>query len=66
MTLAEIIEKRGHKYDKEIGVSCSDHWNGYKAGWYWAYQDLKEILEYHGFDMNIEVFPPQGGAIKEE
>lgn len=57
MTLAEIIEARGHKFDKEIGVSCSDYWNGYKTGWYLAYQDIREILQHYGFDTNQIVIP---------
>ena len=56
MTLKELIEIRGHKFDKEIGVSCSDHWNGYKTGWFCAYRDLMEILEHHCFDMNQVVY----------
>lgn len=60
MTLAEIIEKRGHKYDEHIGrTSTSDWYAGYMLGWKWAYQDLAEILEQNGFDMNIEVMPPR-------
>lgn len=57
MTLRDIIETRGHKFDKEIRdrVSVSDHWDGYRTGWYWAYRDLKEILEHHGFDLDILV-----------
>lgn len=56
MTLKELIECRGHKFDKEIGVSCSDHWNGYKTGWFNAYRDIREILEYHGFDLDHIVY----------
>lgn len=26
-----------------------------KKGWYWAYQDIKEILEQNGFDMDVVV-----------
>lgn len=66
MTLAELIEKRGHKFDKEIGVSCSDYWNGYKSGWCWAYQDIKEILEQNGFNMDIEVIPPRTNSVSED
>lgn len=65
MTLAELIHARGHKFDKEIGVPCSDHWNGYKTGWYWAYQDLKEILEHNGFNMNVEVMSPRTNTSQE-
>lgn len=56
MTLKELIESRGHKFDKEIGVSCSDSWNGYKTGWFWAYKDILAILEHHGFDLNQIVY----------
>lgn len=56
MTLKELIECRGHKFDKEIGCPCSDHWNGYKTGWYWAYRDILELLEYYRFDTNQVVF----------
>lgn len=52
MTLKEIIESRGNKYTP---CSASDFQKGYETGWKWAYQDLKEILEQNGFDMNIEV-----------
>lgn len=52
MTLKEIIESRGNKYTP---CSCSEFQKGYETGWRWAYQDLKEILEQNGFDMDIEV-----------
>lgn len=58
MTLGELIEKRGHKYDEQIGrTSVADWYAGYMLGWRWAYQDLKEILEQNGFDMNCIVIP---------
>ena len=52
MTLLEIIESRGNKYTSS---SCSEFQKGYETGWYWAYQDLKEILEQNCFDMNVIV-----------
>ena len=52
MTLKEIIEKRQHKFDGEYPYCHSEGWKRYMTGWYWAYQDLFEILEQHGFDMN--------------
>ncbi len=54
MTLKEIIESRGNKYTP---CSCSEYQKGYETGWRWSYQDLKEILEQNGFDINIEVIP---------
>lgn len=58
MTLAELIEKRGHRYDDKIGkMSASDYYTGYMSGWKWAYQDLQEILEHNGFDMSQIVIP---------
>lgn len=48
MTLKEIIDLRQNRY-APIGSQ------EYKSGWYWAYQDLKEILEQNGFDMNVVV-----------
>ena len=52
MTLLEIMELRQNKYKP---CSCSDFQKGYETGWYWAYQDLKEILEQNGFDLNVVV-----------
>lgn len=52
LTLKEIIELRQNRYKKE---PCSEYWEGYKSGWYWAYEDLKEILEQNDFDMDIVV-----------
>lgn len=52
MTLREVIEKRQHKYDKEYPHCHSERRKQYMTGWYWAYQDLLEILEQHNFDMN--------------
>lgn len=54
MTLSEIIESRQHKFKScPCSYSCSKFQNGYETGWYWAYQDLKEILEQNGFNTNI-------------
>ena len=56
MTLREIIETRKNKYEPFASdCSCSDTHKGYMAGWKWAYQDLKEILEQNGFNMDVEV-----------
>lgn len=57
MTLKELIEKRGHKYDDDVRnkVSASDFYSGYIRGWSQAYRDLQEILEQNGFNLNIEV-----------
>jgi hypothetical protein len=52
MTLLEIIELRQNKYKT---CYCSEFQEGYETGWFWAYQDLKEILEQNGFDMNVVV-----------
>ena len=52
LTLKEVIEKRQHKYDKDLKCSCNEWYKGYMCGWYSAYQDLSEILEQNGFDMN--------------
>ena len=66
MTLSEIIEKRGHKYDEQLGrTSASDYYVGYMSGWKWAYQDIKEILEQNGFPMDIEVVPPRTNAVSD-
>lgn len=53
MTLKEIIDCRGHKYDEDIqnNVSMANYWAGYQMGWKTAYQDLREILDQYGFDM---------------
>lgn len=40
MTLKELIELRQVRYSPVLS---------------WAYQDLKEILEQNGFDMNVVV-----------
>lgn len=57
MTLKEIIDKRGSKYDDDIlnQVSMDRFWSGYQLGWKQAYQDLREILDQHGFDKNVIV-----------
>ena len=51
MTLKEIIKQRQHKFDEEYPYCHSETYKRYMTGWYWAYQDLLEILEQHGFDM---------------
>ena len=58
MTLIEIINRRQNRFRKE---RCSEWWEGYKSGWYWAYEDLKEILEQNGFDMDIVVIKERVG-----
>lgn len=54
MTLKQIINCRGHKYDEDIlnHVSMADYSAGYQMGWKEAYRDIKEILEQNGFNMN--------------
>lgn len=52
MTLEEIIELRQNKHTK---APCSEFWEGYREGWYLAYDDLKEILRQNEFDMNVVV-----------
>ena len=56
-TLRELIEQRGHKFDKEENCSCSEWWDGYRSGWFRAYQDIREILEYNGFNMDMIAIP---------
>ena len=57
MTLKDVIDSRGSKYDDDIlnQVSMSEFWSGYQVGWKMAYQDLREILDQHGFDKNVTV-----------
>ena len=57
LTLKDIIDRRGGKYDEDIlnKVSMSEFWSGYQVGWKMAYQDLREILDQHGFDKNLVV-----------
>lgn len=52
LTLKDIIDRRGNKYDDDIlnQVSMSEFWSGYQVGWKMAYQDLREILDQNGFD----------------
>ena len=59
MTLKDVIDKRGSKYDEEIRnrTPMSDYWVGYRMGWHWAYQDLRAILEQWGIDADSIVFP---------
>lgn len=52
MTLKEVIEKRQHKHDDKMNCSCSEEYKGYMRGWYWAYQDILEILNQQGFDVD--------------
>lgn len=55
-TLNEIITLRQHKYDEDReNTSFTEFWQGYMEGWYWAYKDLLEILEYNGFNLNAVV-----------
>ena len=57
MTLKDIIDSRGSRYDDDIlrRASMTEFWDGYQVGWKAAYQDLREILDQHGFDKNITV-----------
>ena len=57
LTLKDIIDKRGNKYDDDLQrhVPMDRFWQGYQVGWKMAYQDLREILDQHGFDKNIIV-----------
>jgi hypothetical protein len=55
LTLEEIIEARQNKYQDETDRTPSEFFKGYYSGWYWAYQDLKEILQQNDFDMEIPV-----------
>ena len=45
ISLKDVIELRGHKYDEQMKCSCADEWKGYMKGWSLAYKDLLEILE---------------------
>ena len=55
-TLNEIINLRQHKYDNDRkNDSFTMFYRGYMEGWYYAYQDLKEILEQNGFNLDIFV-----------
>lgn len=56
MTLREVIDDRQHKYNEQLGASCSDQWKGYMIGWHNAYKDLAEILEQNGFNIEQIVF----------
>jgi hypothetical protein len=61
MTLKDVIDKRGSKYDEEIRnqTPMSEYWVGYRMGWHWAYQDLKEILDQWGVDAESIIFPDE-------
>ena len=52
MTLKELIALRKKK---DSGIFLDQFWKGYSKGWEDAYRDIEEILEQHGFDMNIIV-----------
>ncbi len=54
-TLGDIISLRQNKYNEDLKRPFSQFWNGYHNGWFHAYQDLKEILEQHGFNSEIPV-----------
>lgn len=51
LTLKYVIEERQHKYDEDSKCACSEWYKGYMCGWYWAYQDLLDILKQNGFDV---------------
>lgn len=57
MTLKELIELRGHKYDEHLKymTDSKGFYSGYMSGWTEAYQDLREILERNGFDLDVKV-----------
>ena len=57
MTLKEIIDSRGSKYDEDLQrqVPMDKFWQGYQMGWKCAYQDIREILDQYGFDKNVIV-----------
>jgi hypothetical protein len=57
MTLKDIIDSRGSRFDRDIQerVPMAEFWQGYQHGWKMAYQDLREILDQNGFDKNIIV-----------
>ena len=52
MTLKELIDRRKRK---DRGIFLDQFWKGYSKGWEDAYRDIEEILEQHGFDMNIVI-----------
>ena len=53
MTLKELVTLRQNKFNEDIkNTTLTEFWRGYAQGWVWAYRDLKEILEYNGFDLN--------------
>lgn len=49
MTLKDVIDTRGSRYDRDIQerVPMAEYWSGYQHGWKAAYQDLREILDQH-------------------
>jgi hypothetical protein len=54
-TLREIIERRQQvSRDLRCGVTDS-WWDGHYSGQHRAYQELIEILEQHGFDLDVVV-----------
>ena len=53
MTLKEFLEYREHRFDKEAGYGCSDTYAAYKEGWHDACRDIQEVLEAHGFNLDI-------------
>lgn len=57
MTLKDVIDSRGSKFDRDIQerVPMAEFWRGYQLGWKMAYQDLREILDQYGFDKNVIV-----------
>ena len=57
MTLKEIIDSRGSRFDRDIQerIPMAEYWQGYQMGWKCAYQDLREILDQYGFDKNVVV-----------
>lgn len=51
MTLNDLINIRGRKYDDQLNVSKTEFQKGYEQGWRWAYRDIKEIFQQNGFDL---------------
>lgn len=52
LSLKDIINIRKNKYKGKGEFYHNDFWKGYICGWFWAYNDLEEILKQHNFDLN--------------
>lgn len=53
MTLREFLEYRKNRFKKEHNCPSSDHYKGYREGWHDACRDIIEVLEAHGFDLDM-------------